>query len=57
MGKYDIHIDYGTIKDKTIKLVGGILTIDKATLTVSTDDVTRQAGAAIQSSYSIIEVS
>ncbi|MBF1386815.1 C10 family peptidase [Prevotella aurantiaca] len=46
VGKYDIHIDYGTIKDKTIKLVGGILTIDKATLTVSTDDVTRQAGAA-----------
>ena len=44
VGKYDIRIDYGTITDKSIQLVGGVLTVDKATLTVSTDNVTRQEG-------------
>lgn len=44
VGKYEIHIDYGTIADKTVQLVGGTLTVDKAMLTVSTNDVTRQEG-------------
>ena len=31
VGKYEIHIDYGTIADKSVQLVGGTLTVDKAT--------------------------
>ena len=44
VGKYEIHIDYGTIADKSVQLVGGTLTVDKAMLTVTTNDVTRQEG-------------
>ena len=35
VGKYEIHIDYGTIADKSVQLVGGTLTVDKAMLTVN----------------------
>lgn len=44
VGKYDIHISHGTITNQSVELVGGILTVEKATLRVSTDNVSREEG-------------
>ena len=55
VGKYDIRIDYGTITDKSIQLVGGVLTVDKATSRLAPTTLHAKKASQIQSSFSITE--